>query len=41
MPLAELRALDFAGIVLSPGPAPAAAGNLLAVIASTTSAGRC
>ena len=34
VPLAELRMLDFAGIVLSPGPGtPAAAGNLLAVIA--------
>ena len=34
VPLAELRALDFAGIVLSPGPGtPAGAGNLLAVIA--------
>ena len=33
VPLAELRALDVAGIVLSPGPGtPAAAGNLLAVI---------
>ena len=34
VPLAELRALDIAGIVLSPGPGtPATAGNLLAVIA--------
>lgn len=34
VPLAELRQLAFAGIVLSPGPgAPAAAGSLLAVIA--------
>lgn len=34
VPLAALRELDFAGIVLSPGPGtPAAAGNLLAVIA--------
>ncbi|WP_223652337.1 anthranilate synthase component II [Hymenobacter psoromatis] len=34
VPLAELRALEFAGIVLSPGPGtPAAAGQLLAVIA--------
>ncbi len=33
VPLAELRALDFAGIVLSPGPGtPAGAGHLLAVI---------
>ncbi|MVN75873.1 aminodeoxychorismate/anthranilate synthase component II [Hymenobacter sp. HMF4947] len=34
VPLAELRALDVAGIVLSPGPgSPATAGTLLAVIA--------
>jgi anthranilate synthase/aminodeoxychorismate synthase-like glutamine amidotransferase len=34
VPLAELRQLDFQGIVLSPGPgAPAAAGNLMAVLA--------
>ena len=33
VPLAELRQLDFEGIVLSPGPgSPATAGNLLAVI---------
>jgi len=33
VPLAELRKLRFAGIVLSPGPgSPATAGNLLAVI---------
>jgi anthranilate synthase/aminodeoxychorismate synthase-like glutamine amidotransferase len=33
VPLAELRQLDFEGIVLSPGPGePAAAGQLLAVI---------
>lgn len=33
VPLAELRALDVQGIVLSPGPGtPATAGNLLAVI---------
>ncbi|MGI4864801.1 MAG: anthranilate synthase component II [Janthinobacterium lividum] len=33
VPLAELRALDFKGIVLSPGPgSPVAAGCLLAVI---------
>ncbi|MGI4875335.1 MAG: anthranilate synthase component II [Janthinobacterium lividum] len=33
VPLAELRKLDMAGIVLSPGPgSPATAGNLLAVI---------
>jgi anthranilate synthase/aminodeoxychorismate synthase-like glutamine amidotransferase len=33
VPLAELRKLKFAGIVLSPGPgSPATAGNLLAVI---------
>lgn len=33
-PLAELRVLDCAGVVLSPGPGtPAAAGSLLAVIA--------
>ena len=34
VPLAELRALDVQGIVLSPGPGmPATAGNLLAVLA--------
>jgi anthranilate synthase/aminodeoxychorismate synthase-like glutamine amidotransferase len=33
VPLADLQKLDFAGIVLSPGPGtPAEAGNLLAVI---------
>ncbi|QKG57871.1 aminodeoxychorismate/anthranilate synthase component II [Hymenobacter sp. BRD128] len=33
VPLAELRALVFQGIVLSPGPgSPATAGNLLAVV---------